>query len=280
MLDFEESWRFTSPGEVPEEACREIFAFACTTAKLGERWQLFEMFKMYFAQAAGVQYFRSSDSGWAKTHLEDLMFKAAKNAPLFIEAFWDACDEARQAGAAGPDADALNRVLAKHRTGFEVHPPRLIRSGAETAPEPVRAKSIGERADGVIQDSLKESERLLSEGRNKQAVQEVLWLLETVSTAFKGTGTSSGSVEGKYFVRIVKDLRKLHRGNTLEQVLKWIEQLYGYLSSPTGGGVRHGTDIADPKDLEDHEARLFCHLVREYIRFLLAAHERYGERSS
>lgn len=62
-----------------------------------------------------------------------------------------------------------------------------------------------------------ESERLLSEGRNKQAVQEVLWLVETVSTA------------------------------------------------------------ADPRDLESHEARLFCHLVRDYIRFLLAAHERHGE---
>ena len=260
------------------EACHELCGFVATAAASGEEWKILETFKRYFAPAAGESYTRSSTTSWAETDLRRLMFEATKNAPLFIEAFYDACDAAREAGDTVPSVGALNRVLVKHETGFEVHPPRLIRSGAETAPEPVRAKSIGERADGVIQDSLKESERLLSEGRNKQAVQEVLWLLETVSTAFKGTGTSSGSVEGKYFVRIVKDLRKLHRGNTLEQVLKWIEQLYGYLSSPTGGGVRHGTDIADPKDLEDHEARLFCHLVREYIRFLLAAHERHGER--
>ena len=104
--------------------------------------------------------------------------------------------------------------------------------------------------------------------------------METVSTAFKGTDTPSGRVDGKYFVKIVKDLRRLHQGNTLEQVLGWIVQLHGYLSSPTGGGIRHGTDIGDPKDLEDHEARLFCHLIRHYIRFLLAAHARYGERPS
>ena len=113
--------------------------------------------------------------------------------------------------------------------------------------EPVTAPSVSEEANRLIQRSLEQSEQALIEGRHKQAVQEVLWLLETVSTAFKGTGTTSGTVEGKYFVKIVKDLQRLHRGNTLEQVLKWIVQLHGYLSSPTGGGIRHGTDLADPK---------------------------------
>ena len=208
------------------------------------------------------------------------MFDAAKNAPRFIEAFYDACEEARKKGADVPDTAALNRVLVKHKTGFEVHPPRLIRSEAETMSEPVTAPSVSEEANRLIQRSLEQSEQALIEGRHKQAVQEVLWLLETVSTAFKGTGTTSGTVEGKYFVKIVKDLQRLHRGNTLEQVLKWIVQLHGYLSSPTGGGIRHGTDLADPKDLEDHEARLFCHLVRDYVRFLLAAHKRHGEKPS
>lgn len=53
-----------------------------------------------------------------------------------------------------------------------------------------------------------------------------------------------------------------------------------YVSSPTGGGIRHGTDVADPKKLADHEARLFCNLVREYIRYLLAAHERQDQGPS
>jgi hypothetical protein len=31
----------------------------------------------------------------------------------------------------------------------------------------------------------------------------------------------------------------------LNQVLGWMTALHGYLSSPTGGGVRHGLDLND-----------------------------------
>ena len=280
MLEFDGSWRFNSPGELPDEACRELVSFATRIADQGDTWEVLETFKRYFAPAGGETYYRSSNCGWADTDLQRLMSDAARNAPLFIEAFYEACYAAKEVGVAVPDVATLNRVLKKHEAGFEVHPPRLVCSNAETVPVPDRTPSVSEQANTLIQDSLKESERLLAEGRNRQAVQEVLWLLETVSTAYKGTDTPSGSVEGKYFARIAKDLRKLHRGNTLEQVVRWIEQLYGYLSSPTGGGIRHGTDIADPKDLEAHEARLFSNLVRNYVRFLLDAHERHGPRVS
>ncbi|KJF76339.1 hypothetical protein UA45_19095 [Morganella morganii] len=32
----------------------------------------------------------------------------------------------------------------------------------------------------------------------------------------------------------MKDLKNANKGKTLEMIIKWIENLYGYLSSPTG----------------------------------------------
>ena len=106
--------------------------------------------------------------------------------------------------------------------------------------------SFDDQAQETIQQSLQQSERFLFEGRDRQAVQEVLWLLETVSIAFQGLDTgAAGTVQGKYFNKIVDDLRKQYKGKSLEQILDWVRTLHGYLSSPTGGGVRHRRRFAD-----------------------------------
>ena len=119
---------------------------------------------------------------------------------------------------------------------------------------------------------------MLSAGRGREAVQETLWLLETVATAFRGAETATGTVEGKYFNDIVKQLRRLHPASTLDLVLRWATEVHGYLSSPTGGGVRHGLDLNAGVELSLSEARLFCNLIRSYLSFLLVEHERITKR--
>jgi hypothetical protein len=102
----------------------------------------------------------------------------------------------------------------------------------------------------------------------------LLWLMETISTAFQGLNTGTGTVQGEYFNTIVADLRKHSQGTTLNEVLDWIKKLHGYLSSPTGGGIRHGADLKAGVVTKPHEARLFCNLIRSYIHFLIEEHER------
>ena len=109
----------------------------------------------------------------------------------------------------------------------------------------VSTPNIAEKTKNVVDDSLDRSEQLLLEGRAREAVQEILWLLETVVTAFRGVETESGKVEGKYFNKIVQELKKQKQGATLEQVLDWVLKMHGYLSSPQGGGVRHGIDLVE-----------------------------------
>jgi hypothetical protein len=125
-----------------------------------------------------------------------------------------------------------------------------------------------------MDDVQKKSEQLMAEGKSRQAVQEIPWLLETVSTAFQGRDVGKGTVEGKYFNKIADDLRRHHKGQTLDHVLGWVKTLHGHFSSPTGGGIRHGADLKAELRVLANEAELFCNLIRSYISFLLAEHSR------
>ena len=203
---------------------------------------------------------------------------AAENAPLFIEAFFDACrsfveaDESRYA----PDENRINAVLAKHNIGFEIRGDRLVLRGTEPELVEVNADvpTVAEQSVQVIQESLQRASETLQQGRGREAVQESLWLLETVSTAFKGLDTQTGLIEGRYFNQIVRELRETNPGGTLDRALNWAMGVHGYLSSPTGGGVRHGLDLQEGVQITENEARLFCNLIRSYVNFLLVEHER------
>ncbi|WP_377806574.1 hypothetical protein [Azospirillum sp. A29] len=215
----------------------------------------------------------SSSESWAMTDLHNVMISAADNAPAFISAFWDGCEQvhAEYPKVGLPDADVLNQVLSKHNVPFEVRPPALLARHSQM-PITVHApqKSLGERAYALIHASLDQADRLLLEQRPRQAVQEILWLLETVSTAFNGQESGSGTVEGKYFNEIVRALRKNHPGSALAEALGWMTKMHGFLSSPGGGGVRHGTQLAAGISPTLKEAHLYCNLTRSYINYLLA----------
>jgi hypothetical protein len=279
MLKFNGAWRFDTPGPVADGVSADFSRLIGKIAAQGNLQRVLEHFKNYFAGAVGTTSSWSSSASWAETDLRGYMDESAANAPLFIEAFYDACESLQHAHPdyAVPDVPFINRILSSRNAGYRIQPPHLISEidhlAVEVPPEPL---SLDQQAQEIIQQSLKQSEQLLSEGRDRQAVQEILWLLETVSTAFQGLETGSGTIQGKYFNKIADDLRKHHKGKTLDQVLAWVSILYGYLSSPTGGGIRHGTDLKTGIVIQPNEARLFCNLIRSYISYLMVEHERLG----
>lgn len=275
-LRFPGSWRFTPPADgyfinskIPADMIHELQEIIDRIAGQGDRWWFLEHFKSFFGVSS-----RSSTESWAESDLYSAMTMTAENAPIFIEAFMNACDAlaANSEGWYAPNAGFLNTILIKYRIGYEIRPPELIarEMGASPVQVSTSTPTIAEKTKKLIDDSLARSEELLLEGRPREAVQEILWLMETVATAFRGMETDSGKVEGKYFNHIVKELKSKNKGSTLERVLDWITNMHGYLSSPKGGGVRHGIDLQDGVSLDLHEARLFCNLTRSYISFLLA----------
>jgi hypothetical protein len=222
MLKFNGAWRFDSPGAIPQGVIDDFFELIGRIVAQGECQKILELFMVYFASAIGSASSWSSSASWAETDLHAYMDRAAENAPLLIEAFHDACETLHKNNPdlAVPDVARMNRMLSKNEAGYEIQPPNLIsRNPQEPIVVPQRASSLDEQAQEIIQQSLKQSEDLLSEGCNRQAVQEILWLLETVSTAFQSFNTGSSTIQGKYFNKIAEDLRKHQKGKTLDQVL-------------------------------------------------------------
>jgi hypothetical protein len=280
MLSFNGNWRFDSPGEIAPGVVGSFFDLISKVAsQFPNRQGITEHFKQCFAGPAGKDYWRSSNLSFAEGDLKSYMEYATDNAPVFIEAFYDGCEDLRRQypHVTIPDARHINRVLYENEAGYEIDPPNLTcRNPQAPVSVPPPAPSMRQQAQEAIQRSLTTSEKALAEGNPRGAVSELLWLMESFSTAFSGIEIGEGTVEGKYFNKIVGDLKR-YGGPDLKRVLTWIEGLHGYLSSPTGGGVRHGADLRGDLEIEPNEGRLYCNLIRSYITYLMAEHERLSK---
>lgn len=267
-LSMPTAWRYGSPGAMGIEVVNAFNSLVHAIAsQSGSSWDIFELFKGKFSGGYSV----SSNESWAISDLHKCMMAASNNAATFVSAFWDGCEQvnSEHPEIGLPDADVVNRIMFEHGLPFEVRPPALLPRNPQT-PIAVQSseKSVGERANELIHRSLDEADRLLLEQRPRQAVQEILWLLETVSTAFQGQESGAGTVEGKY--EIIRALRQNNRGNALSEALGWMTKMHGFLSSPGGGGVRHGTQLSVGISPSMKEAHLYCNLTRSYINYLLA----------
>ena len=77
-----------------------------------------------------------------------------------------------------PGVGRINRILSETGSGFQIDPPRLIATRTHVPiAVPDEAPSLDTQAKAAIEEALEASERALSEGNGRQAVQEVLWLL-------------------------------------------------------------------------------------------------------
>lgn len=289
VLRFNNHWRFVPPEDgayinksAPREVVEEMLGLALKVATQGSRQGVIEHFKSYTCAAAGTPDARSSNEQWAASDLDRNLSAAAENLPALIEAFYDACASLRRKNQDWwlPDQDYINAVLRKYNVGYQINEPDLValEKGAPAVPIPTVPPSLEETALEVYQSSVARAEQLLGQGHPREAVQELLWLLETISTAFRGLETESGTVAGKYFNQIARDLRAKHHGTTFDRVLEWVSSVHGYLSSPSGGGVRHGLDLEAGAQVTVNEARLFCNLIRSYIGYLIGEHERIKSR--
>jgi hypothetical protein len=280
MLQFDRALRWASPGEMSGDIVEDVFTeIVMRIVAQADAQTVLELFKRRFAQASGRTSSRSSSVDWAESDLRSYMRHAAGNAALFVEALYDGmCDIERLHVHVGlPPWPYVNRILAP--SGYAIEPPNLIVGvmvSAVAVPENV--PSLDAQANELIQRSLAQSEDLLNSGRYRQAVQEILWLLETISTAFEGSQHGNNTVQGKYFNHIIGELMKFNTGRMLAQASNWMRTLHGYLSSPSGGGVRHGTVLNDAYDLSEGEAKLVCDLTRSYIAYFLSEHQRLGLR--
>ncbi len=277
-LKFNGAWRFTPPPDgqyrnqtISGEAVQEFYRIIARLSTQGDRQEILEHFKGAFCNAVGTTHMWSTDASWAETDLVRYMNQASENAPLFLEAFFDACQTLPRINEDyyALDAERINEVCQTHQIGYEIRPPDLVLREAEMPIVQVQEKplTLAEEAINLLQSSLQRAEELLSQGHGREAVQETLWLLESTTTAFRGLETPTDAIRGTYFNQIVRELRRAYRGSALDRVLEWVTALHGYLSSPTGGGIRHGIDLNEGVAIELNEARLFWEVMKSLCKW-------------
>ncbi len=140
MLTFDPDWRFDSPSTIPPGLGEQFFGLIARCATPDLQQELFEHFKRYFAAAAGTTSSWSSSASWAETDLRSYMLEASANAPLFIEAFYDAC-QALPPNYGRPNVGRINRLLQDANSGWQIQLPNLVRTDSLTVPIPVEQES-------------------------------------------------------------------------------------------------------------------------------------------
>lgn len=108
MLNFDDKWRYDSPGPIPPQVDLEFFKLINRFAK-GEQ-SVFEHFKQTFGSASGNVPSARSNASWASSDLGNYMSEAAENAPIDIEAFYDGW-KSLSSGYPVINVDVINRIL-------------------------------------------------------------------------------------------------------------------------------------------------------------------------
>ena len=116
--------------------------------------------------------------------MQNYMQGAAANPPLFLEALYDSF-EVLSEEVDVPDIEIINAICAEHDVPFVLEPPNLVRRASQIAVlAPEAPPSLADEAADIFRESVSRAEQLLSEGRSREAIQEMLWILESIATVF------------------------------------------------------------------------------------------------
>lgn len=100
------------------------------------RQQIIEVFKQHFCKVSGDYYARSSSLDWAESDMSSQAQNAAKDAPNFIAAVYEALEELENSGASVPTVQYINQILLNNQDHYQIVDDQLIQTaGSVAAPE-------------------------------------------------------------------------------------------------------------------------------------------------
>ena len=161
----------------------------------------------------------------------------------------------------------MNRILGAHGIGYRLAPPNL-----ETLGEPaplievvIPAATRGRARTEVIRAYLSTALLIISSGGRIALRDGIVMATGQRDYHLQRACFAERPGERRLLNTIVGDLRRLQLGGVLPHATRWMEALYGYLSAPGGGQIRHGMNLSNEIQLNRNEARLYCNLIRSYM---------------
>ena len=124
----------------------------------GSRKATLEVFKRHFARARGSTCSPSSDVGLAEYDRDKYVDSAAEDAPTFIAAFYDACEElAGSPNSEVPTDSVINSILSRHGLPYQVEQGLLVCGEKVGVPRP----TPGVAPDEAVARALKDASALI-----------------------------------------------------------------------------------------------------------------------
>jgi hypothetical protein len=281
-MDFPTAWRWSAPrvaepyvSTIPDSVLDELIVLVTRLSSFsgqGEQAAL-ETFKAQVCGALGRDYSTSSSKSWARSDLQTLSKELSRNPPLLIEAYFTAARSLKD-GKGQPlfaDPSPINEILEKGTVGFAIRGDSIVlRGGVEPDTSPV--PTLIEQSNEELATAWREAEELLQQGKSRQAVAAIWWVVESILTVFEGRSIAGSPVKGTYFNEILKSLRRASPNTFFRLSLSLSAQLQDFLSDPKKAAVRHGGTF-DMARLSPTEARLLIDFAKAFARFLCAEYE-------
>lgn len=137
-LQVESELRFLMGATIPlnESAVGDFMSLIRKVSGSMDRQEIFEIFKEHLCKASGCYYARSSSLDWAESDMSTQARNAAKDAPNFIAAIFDAFEELAHVGMTVPTAQHINNIFFKYQVPYQIVDDQLIQTaGSVAAPE-------------------------------------------------------------------------------------------------------------------------------------------------
>ena len=181
--------------------------------------QIAEIFKRHFCKVSNDYYSRSSSLEWAESDMVNQAYDAAKDAPNFIAAVYEALEELEHQKATVPTVQHINQILKNNNTNYEIVGDQLIQNaGSVATPE------LSESVSTIVMRALGDAKALIGTVDSSSAI-------DRAHTALHGylvqlcTDSSIDLPNDPTVSKAFKELRKYHpaliaSGNRSEEITR------------------------------------------------------------
>lgn len=244
------------------------------TSTLLDGQQIIETFKKYFCKASSEHYARSSSLSWAKSDLERHASSASSDAPGFIAAFCDACEDLGANDIAVPDHSHVNKLLEKHNVPYRIIDNELHETvDYVSPPEPMASPA------SVVAQALADAKALIGHANASSAIDRAHTALHGYLVDLcvsNGIEANQKIITSKAF----KSLRKSHPALTPDgpcsaEVTRVLQAFA--TSIDAFSIIRNKASLAHANELLDEpEATAVINAIYTIFRYIQDCLQRYG----
>lgn len=127
--------------------------------------QIVEIFKQHFCKVSNDYYSRSSSLEWAESDMVTQAYNAAKDAPNFIAAIYEALEELEHKKTVVPTVQHINQILKNNNANYEIVGDQLIQNaGSVATPE------LSESVSTIVMRALGDAKALIGTVDSSSAI--------------------------------------------------------------------------------------------------------------